>query len=58
MLIISHLLLKLIFTGADNITVAVDFSDVNFHSVIGVTLVLGFTLMLLVDQLSSKYTRG
>ncbi|XP_026812069.1 zinc transporter ZIP9-B isoform X2 [Rhopalosiphum maidis] len=41
----------------DNITVAVDFSEVNFHSVIGVTLVLGFTLMLLVDQLSSKYTK-
>ncbi|KAE9526719.1 hypothetical protein AGLY_013367 [Aphis glycines] len=33
-------------------------NEVNFHSVIGVTLVLGFTLMLLVDQLSSKYTKG
>lgn len=43
---------------ADNVTVQVDFSEVNFHSIIGVTLVLGFTLMLLVDQLSSKYTKG
>ncbi|XP_025409724.1 zinc transporter ZIP9-A [Sipha flava] len=42
---------------ADNITVELDFSHVNFHSIIGVTLVLGFTLMLLIDQLSSKYTR-
>lgn len=39
-------------------TVEVDFSHVNFHSIIGITLVLGFTLMLLVDQLSSKYTKG
>lgn len=46
------------FFIADNITVQVDFSEINFHSIIGVTLVLGFTLMLLVDQLSSKYTKG
>lgn len=52
------ILLLLFFPAADNITVELDFSHVNFHSIIGVTLVLGFTLMLLVDQLSSKYTRG
>lgn len=46
------------FPAADNITVELDFSHVNFHSIIGVALVLGFTLMLLVDQLSTKYTKG
>lgn len=46
------------FIAADNITAEVDLSRVNFHSVIGVTLVLGFTLMLLIDQLSSKYIKG
>lgn len=46
------------FTASENITVEVDLSHVNFHSIIGVTLVLGFTVMLLVDQLSTKYTKG
>lgn len=52
------ILIKLYFTDAENVTVEVDFSSINFHSIIGVTLVLGFTLMLLIDQLSSKYTKG
>lgn len=51
-------MIKHFVAAADNITVSVDFSHVDFHSVIGITLVLGFTLMLLIDQLSSKYTKG
>ncbi|XP_050533290.1 zinc transporter ZIP9-A isoform X1 [Daktulosphaira vitifoliae] len=43
--------------AAENVTVEVDFNSVNFHSIIGITLVFGFTLMLLIDQLSSKYTK-
>lgn len=56
--ILSIFIVLFFFFTAENITVQVDFTEINFHSIIGVTLVLGFTLMLLVDQLSTKYTKG
>lgn len=37
---------------------AVDHSNPDLHAAIGLSLVLGFVVMLLIDQISARHNRG